>query len=130
MGISPNIGDFLTYYIYCEDTKRVISQSVIRTADPQKGGIMNKPLEPISRTLQNEPDKMSPNLLDSGENIMQHLDSTKDSRESTNSSGVHSNSTARKLPRLHPNNNNNMIRLIQARQGIYIKEQIKSQHWM
>ena len=68
MGISPNVGDCLTYYIYCEDTKRVISRSVIRTADPQKGAIINRVIDPIPQPLHNEPERITLQFSDSGEN--------------------------------------------------------------
>ena len=42
MGILPNVSNCLTYYIYCEDTHKVLSRSVIGTADPQKEGLQIK----------------------------------------------------------------------------------------
>lgn len=49
------MGDLLTYYIYCEETKKVFSRSSIRSADPHRGGIINKCLDP-----NYEPDEASP----------------------------------------------------------------------
>ena len=46
IGISHNVGDKLTFPIYYEDTGRIVSCSVIRTADPKRGAIINKQLEP------------------------------------------------------------------------------------
>ncbi len=41
MGVNNHVGDALTYNIYTEDTGCHIIRSVIRTADPKKGGIPN-----------------------------------------------------------------------------------------
>ena len=76
MGISPNVGDCLTYYIYCENTKCVISHSVIRTADPQKGAIINKVIDPIPPNLPNEPERILSKFSDSGENNEQTLNNS------------------------------------------------------
>ena len=46
MGISHNVGDKLTYIIYCEDTHWVISRSVICTAEPLNLAIINKWIDP------------------------------------------------------------------------------------
>ena len=46
VGVSHHVGDLLTYLIYCPDTHKKISRSVIRTADPNKGAIINKCLYP------------------------------------------------------------------------------------
>ena len=44
--VPPHVGDKLTYFIYCPDTKRIVSRSNIRSADPFCGGIINKRLDP------------------------------------------------------------------------------------
>ena len=41
MGVNTNVGDALTYDIYTNDTGRHVVRSVIRSADPKKGGIPN-----------------------------------------------------------------------------------------
>lgn len=46
MGVSHNVGDKLTYTIYCEDNHRVVSRSVICTVDPLNGVIINKQIDP------------------------------------------------------------------------------------
>ena len=115
MGISPNVGDCLTYYIYCEDTRKVLSCSVIRTADPQKGGIINRRLDPIITNPHNEPDRVPQNLSDSGE-FMKDLAASGEKGEITmqNSKNIDSSSTSgelttRKSPRLQENMNPNNI---------------------
>ena len=45
LGVSNHVGDLLTYFIYFEDTKKVVSRSSIRSADPHRGGIINKHLD-------------------------------------------------------------------------------------
>ena len=42
LGVSHNVGDKLIYFIYCSDTNKVVSRSIIRSEDPLKGGIVNK----------------------------------------------------------------------------------------
>ena len=44
IGISHNVGDKLTFHIYCEDTGRIVSCIVICTADPKRGEITNQQL--------------------------------------------------------------------------------------
>ena len=46
LGLSHHVGDKLTYFIYCEHTGNVVSRSVICTADPKQGAIINKRIEP------------------------------------------------------------------------------------
>lgn len=46
LGVSHHVSDMLTYFIYCEDTNQVVSRSSIRSADPHRGGIINKRLDP------------------------------------------------------------------------------------
>ena len=46
LSLSHNIVDKLTYFIYCEDSVRVVSWSVIQSVEPLKGSILNKSLEP------------------------------------------------------------------------------------
>ena len=85
MGVSHNVGDKLTYHVFCEDTKRVISRSVIRTADPSQQAIINKRLDPDISS-----NKESINLhqsLDSGEikeTLKETLQYPEDSGESLN----------------------------------------------
>ena len=38
--ISHHVGDKLTFYIYCSDTKKIVSRSNIRSADPTRRGII------------------------------------------------------------------------------------------
>ena len=42
LGVSNNVGDLLTYLIYSQETGTIISRSDIRTADPYRGGIINR----------------------------------------------------------------------------------------
>ena len=42
MGVSDTVGDALTYDIWSDDTKRVIQRSAVRSADPNRGGILNR----------------------------------------------------------------------------------------
>ena len=46
LGVSDYVGDSLPYFIYCEETNKVFSRSSIRSADPHRGGIINKRLDP------------------------------------------------------------------------------------
>ena len=41
IGVAENVGDALTYHIWSHKTQNVLQRSVIRTADPKKGGIIN-----------------------------------------------------------------------------------------
>ena len=45
MGVSHNVGDKLTFFIYCPDTEYVVLRSDTRSADPNKEGIIYKRLE-------------------------------------------------------------------------------------
>ena len=67
MGISHHVGDKLTYHIYCEDTHRVVSHSVIWTADPRQGAILNQRLDSPEEYLIPEESFTPDNIQDSGE---------------------------------------------------------------
>lgn len=41
MGVSDNVGDIMTFIIWNDKTKKVIHRSVVRSADPNRGGIPN-----------------------------------------------------------------------------------------
>ena len=56
MGVSHNVGDKLTYTIYCEDSHRVISCSVICMVEPLNGAIINKQIDPDA-TLDDSSEK-------------------------------------------------------------------------
>ena len=128
MGILPNVGDCLTYYIYCEDTKRVISRSAIRTADPQKGVTINKVLDPIPLKLHNEPERILSKFSDSGENNEQILNASGENdpfmandRNNDSFIGGHmNNSNTRKSSRLNStpilNDDDNRKKLFQCMQ--------------
>ena len=52
-----HVGDKLTFYIYCPDMKKIVSQSNIRSVDPSRGGIINKSID----KLINDSIPISPN---------------------------------------------------------------------
>jgi len=41
LGISEHVGDLMTYDIWSDTTKKVVQRSIVRSADPNKGGIPN-----------------------------------------------------------------------------------------
>ena len=71
LGVSPHVGDKLTYYIYCPDTKSIVSRSNIRSADPLQGEIVNKRLDPDDNSSIHsmEPNHDLQPSLDAGEKI-------------------------------------------------------------
>ena len=81
----------LTYFIYCEDSCKVVSRSSIRSADPHRGGIINKHVDPDS-----EPDRQ-PSLLDPGEENWKGFNET-----ILNIEQEQHEHEARKSPRLNP----------------------------
>ena len=46
VGVAKHIGDALTYKIYDPYTGEVIAQSLVHTADPERGAIVNKKIHP------------------------------------------------------------------------------------
>ena len=61
LGLSHHVGDKLTYHVYCEDTLRVVSRSVIRIVDPFQGAIPNQQLDPPEESF------IQDSIKDSGE---------------------------------------------------------------
>ena len=57
LGISHHVGDKLTFYIFCPDTKKIVSQSTIRSADSNRGEIINKSIDkPINNETSSSKD--------------------------------------------------------------------------
>jgi len=52
LGVSETVGDMMTYDIWSDKTNKVIQRSVIRSADPNRGGIPN-----LRTTFQEEEDE-------------------------------------------------------------------------
>ena len=46
VGVAKDIGDALTYKIYDPSTGEIVSRSLVRTADPDRGAIVNKKIHP------------------------------------------------------------------------------------
>ena len=46
VGVSEHVGDALAFKIWDPDTRRVLIRSLVRTADPNKGAIPNRCLDP------------------------------------------------------------------------------------
>ena len=61
----------MTYFIYCPDTNKILSRSNIRSADPFRGGIVNKRLDPDDKVSVSPKESThgSPPFSDSGEII-------------------------------------------------------------
>ena len=60
IGISHNVGDKMTFHIYCEDTGRIVSCSVICTVDPKRGSIVNQQIKPSPFPTQDTALEFSP----------------------------------------------------------------------
>lgn len=76
LGVSPYVGDKLTYFIYCPDNNCIVSCSNIWSADPFRGGIVNKRLDPDVYSEQDDSDMLLGQLSDSGEMKKVHQEAT------------------------------------------------------
>ena len=67
VGVDHNVGDKLSYHIYCPKTGYVITRSLVRTADPNRGAIINRTLHPEDELVPPTKDKTnsggSPSLM-------------------------------------------------------------------
>ena len=59
IGVADNVGDALTYHIWSHKTRNVLQRSVIRTADPKRGGIINMK-HPFDEDSDEEVDVVEP----------------------------------------------------------------------
>ena len=46
VGVDRNVGDALTFKIYYPPTDLILSRSLVRTADPERGAIINRQIHP------------------------------------------------------------------------------------
>ena len=60
MGLCPDVGDIMTHWIWSAKTGRPLQRSVIRHADPKRGGIPNLCL----KFHEDKEDEKEPEIVD------------------------------------------------------------------
>ena len=70
IGVSHHVGDHMTYHIYAHRSGKILQRSAIRSADPNKGGVVNNRINFSDDEEDEEPLIIDPHIDDPQSSIV------------------------------------------------------------